>query len=189
MISSLSQRGTIRQGRLQADKIPETDLAKGIVGWEGQDDPTMPLNFTKKRKWLLMSLIASITFMSPFASTVFSSGVGPMDLEFNNTDTILSSLSVSIMVLGFAVGPLFLSPLSEIYGRRPILAAANLFICVWQIGCALAPNIGGLIVFRFLAGVGGAGCLSIGGGVISDLFPKEERGLASALFAMGPLVS
>jgi MFS family permease len=165
------------------------DLSNGIVGWEAQDDPEMPLNFAKTRKWLLLSLIACITFMSPFASTIFALGVPEMDRDFHNTSTILSSLTISVFVLGFAVGPLFLSPLSEIYGRRPVLAAGNVFFSMWQIGCALAPNINALIAFRFLAGVGGSGCLSIGGGVIVDLFPKEERGLASAMFALGPLVS
>lgn len=164
------------------------DLTKGIIGWEAQDDAEMPLNFSRSRKWLLLSLIGCITFMAPFASTVFASGVEEMDLEFGNTNSILTSLTVSVFVLGFAVGPLFLSPLSEIYGRRPVLAAGNAFFCLWQIGCALAPNINTLIAFRFLAGVGGSGCLSNGGGVIADLFPQEKRGLASALFALGPLV-
>lgn len=58
---------------------------------------------------------------------------------------------------------------------------------MWQIGCALAPNIESLIIFRFLAGIGGSGCLTIGGGVISDLFPPEQRGTATAIYVMGPL--
>jgi MFS family permease len=164
------------------------DLTTGTVRWEAQDNPEMPLNFSRSQKWLLLSLIGYITFMALFSSTVFVSGVEEIDLEFGNTNSILTSLTVSVFVLGFAVGPLFLSPLSEIYGRRPILAAGNAFFSLWQIGCALAPNINTLIAFRSLAGVGGSGCLSIGGGVIADLFPKEERGLASALFALGPLV-
>jgi multidrug resistance protein len=78
--------------------------------------------------------------------------------------------------------------LSEIYGRLPVLNIANALLTVWQIGCALAPNIGSLIAFRFLGGLGGSGCLAIGGGVIADLFPIEQRGLAQAMFVMGPLL-
>lgn len=80
-----------------------------------------------------------------------------------------------------------MSPLSEIYGRQPVLNAANIFLTAWQIGCALAPNVGALIGFRFLAGVGGSACLTIGGGIISDLFPVAERGRANAMFSIGPL--
>jgi multidrug resistance protein len=167
--------------------IPESNLDKGIVGWDSQDDPEMPLNFPQKRKLLLLGLIASITFISPLASSIFASGVSFMDKDFHNTSTILSSFSVSIFVLGYAVGPLFLSPISEIYGRRVVLTSANCFFVAWQIGCALAPNLGALLAFRLLGGIGGSGCLTVGAGVIADLFPIEQRGFANAVFGIGPL--
>lgn len=85
-------------------------------------------------------------------------------------------------------GPLFLAPLSEIYGRRIVLSCANWFFVVWQIGCALSPNIAALIVFRLLAGIGGSGCITLGAGVIADLFPLHERAKATALWSMGPLL-
>lgn len=84
------------------------------MGWESQDDPEMPLNFPETRKWLLISLLASITFISPLASSMFAPGVSFMDETFHNTSEILSSLTVSIFVLGYCVGPLMLAPLSEI---------------------------------------------------------------------------
>lgn len=73
------------------------------------------------------------------------------------------------------------------YGRRHVLSAANIFFTVWQLGCALAPNLGSLVAFRLLAGIGAAGCMILGGGVIADLFVPRERGKANAIFAMGPL--
>jgi len=118
---------------------------------------------------------------------MFAPAVSFMDDDFHNTSVVLSSLTVSIFVLGYVIGPLILAPLSEIYGRRPVLTCANIVFCVWQIGCALAPNISALIVFRFLAGIGGSGCLTIGGGLISDLFHPDRRGLATALYSLGPL--
>jgi len=58
---------------------------------------------------------------------------------------------------------------------------------VWQIGCALAPNIGSLVCFRFFAGLGGSGCLTLGAGVIADLFVVEARGLATSIWSLGAL--
>jgi multidrug resistance protein len=78
--------------------------------------------------------------------------------------------------------------MSEIYGRRVVLSCANWFLVLWQIGCAMAPNIETLIVCRMFAGMGGAGCLTIGAGLIADLFPIEQRGLATALWSCGPLI-
>ncbi|KAF4628097.1 hypothetical protein G7Y89_g10054 [Cudoniella acicularis] len=193
-----------KKTRLAPSPLPISDLDKGIVGWESQDDPEMPLNFPETRKWLLISLLGAITFISPLASSMFAPGVLFMNETFNNTSTILSSLTVSIFVLGYVIGPLLLAvsffpsmttghftyngqPLSEIYGRRFVLTGANVFFAVWQIGCALAPNLPSLIVFRFLAGIGGSGCLTIGGGVIADLFHPDRRGLATAVYSLGPL--
>ncbi|KAH6716781.1 major facilitator superfamily domain-containing protein [Leptodontidium sp. 2 PMI_412] len=176
-----------KKARLAPAPLPVSDLDNDIVGWESQDDPEMPLNFSEKRKWLLISLLGSITFISPLASSMFAPGVSFMSKEFHNDSLILSSLTVSIFVLGYVVGPLILAPLSEIYGRRFVLTGANAFFCVWQIGCALAPNLSALIVFRFLSGIGGSGCLTIGGGVIADLFPPDRRGLATAVYSLGPL--
>lgn len=85
-------------------------------------------------------------------------------------------------------GPLLLAPLSEVYGRRIVFSGANWFFVVWQIGCALANNIETLIVCRLFAGIGGSGCLTLGAGVIADMFPREQRGMATSIWAMGPLI-
>ncbi|KAI9735346.1 MAG: hypothetical protein M1818_006541 [Claussenomyces sp. TS43310] len=188
-ISSVVRRVTSRRPKevLERAKIPEMDLDNGIVGWEGQDDPAMPLNFPDRRKWFLLMLLSSITFISPLASSMFAPGVEFMSEEFGNTSAILSSFCVSVFVLGFAVGPLVLSPLSEIYGRSIVLSGGNWFFVVWQIGCALAPNLPSLAVFRFLAGIGGSSALSVGGGLLADMFPPEMRGLANSIWSAGPL--
>lgn len=85
------------------------------------------------------------------------------------------------------VGPLVLGPLSEIYGRRIVLNGSNVIFCAFNLGCALAPNLSGLIVMRFLDGVGGSACLTVGSGVIADLFPAEQRGKAMAFYSTGIL--
>lgn len=86
------------------------------------------------------------------------------------------------------LGPLLLAPLSEIYGRRVILSGGNWFFVVWQIGCALSKNIETLIICRLFAGIGGSACLTLGAGVIADMFPADRRGLATSIWAMGPLL-
>ncbi|KAL5341382.1 major facilitator superfamily domain-containing protein [Aspergillus crustosus] len=168
--------------------VPETDLDRGIVGWDGQDDPAHPQNFPDSRKWTLLGLVSSVTFISPLASSMFSPALGDLSNDFGITNPTILSFSVSIYLLGYVFGPLLLAPLSEIYGRRIILSCANWFFVVWQIGCALAPNIASLIVFRFFAGIGGSGCITLGAGVIADLFPITKRGLATSIWSMGPLV-
>lgn len=82
----------------------------------------------------------------------------------------------------------FLAPLSELYGRTPIIHAGNIVFTIFQIGCAESNSIACLIVLRLFAGIGGSAVLSVGGGVISDTFPREKMGTATAAFSMGPLL-
>lgn len=133
----------------------------------------MPFNFSRRDKWLVVGLLSIATLVTPFASSILSPGIAALDEEFGNDDSVLGAMTVSIYLLGYCVGPLFLAPLSEIYGRKVVLGAANAFFCAWQIGCALAPGIGALIVFRFFSGVGGAGCLV--GGCLFSLNLGGER--------------
>jgi MFS family permease len=50
-----------------------------------------------------MSLIAAITFLSPFASSIFAPAIPFVNADFENTSKLLGSFSISIFVLGFAV--------------------------------------------------------------------------------------
>ncbi|OTA99285.1 hypothetical protein M426DRAFT_68125 [Hypoxylon sp. CI-4A] len=168
--------------------LPLSDLDNGVVGWESQDDPKMPLNFSATRKWVIVWALAAITFMSPFSSSVLAPAISYINKDFHNTNPTIGPFPVSIYLLGYATGPLFLAPLSEIFGRAGVLTSSNVFFCLWHIGCALSPNLVFLIVFRFAAGVGGSGCMTLGGAIIGDIFPIEKRGMALSIWALGPLV-
>jgi Na+/melibiose symporter-like transporter len=181
-ISSFFRSNGKRKERMEREQIPEMNLSDNVVGWDGQDDPNMPLNFVEHRRWFLLILTSAMTMMVALASSMIAPGVTYIDAELHNTSTILGSMTVTIFLLGFAVGPILLSPLSEIYGRKIVLTGGNIFFIIWQIGCALSPNVGSLIVFRFLAGVGGSASLTIGGGLISDLFYIDQRGTASSMY-------
>ncbi|KAJ5176995.1 uncharacterized protein N7482_002872 [Penicillium canariense] len=176
------------QRAISTKRYPETDLDQGIVGWDGQNDPENPQNFAMSRKWGLLALMSAMTFVSPLASSMFAPAVGYAAEDLHVTNETVLSLSVSIFLIGYTVGPLILAPMSEIYGRRIVLSCANWFFVLWQIGCAKAPNVATLIVCRMFSGMGGSGCMTIGAGLIADLFPIEQRGMATALWSMGPLI-
>lgn len=76
------------------------------------------------------------------------------DLGINND--IEKSLTLSIFVLAYAIGPLLLGPLSEIFGRVIVIQLANMFFLAFNIGCGFAQTKGQLIAFRFLSGLGAA---------------------------------
>jgi MFS family permease len=74
------------------------------------------------------------------------------------------------------------------YGRLWVFQISNVGYTLFTIACALAPSLGSLIVFRFLAGCFGIAPLTVGGGTISDLIAQEERGKAMAMWSLGPIL-
>jgi MFS family permease len=111
-----------------------------------------------------------------------------------------------VFAIIIAFGPLFLGPLSELYGRSHVLQISNLWylgICflntlvatngpslftVWNLACGFARSRNELIAFRFLAGLGGSAPLAVGGAVIGDLFDAEHRGQAISIYSLAPLL-
>jgi hypothetical protein len=82
---------------------PVTDLDKGIVGWDIQDDPANPQNFTKSRKWGLLALLSSMTLISSLASSMFAPALSDVAVDLKVTNEVLLSFTVTIYMLGYTV--------------------------------------------------------------------------------------
>lgn len=158
------------------------------VQFEGPNDPLNPKNWPSKKKWAVTGLTASFTFLSPLASSMVAPAIPQIARDFGITNTIEQQVVLSIFVLAYAVGPMFLGPLSELYGRVIILQSSNIIFLAFNTACGFAQTKEQLMAFRFLSGLGGSAPLAIGGGVLGDLFKPEERGKAMGIYAMGPLL-
>ncbi|KAI1761168.1 bicyclomycin resistance protein [Hypoxylon sp. FL1150] len=166
----------------------DSDSNSNIVWWDGPNDPENPYNWPTWRKVLNCGLISAMTFIAPLASAIFAPGVPQVVAEFHSTSLEIAAFVVSVYVLGFAAGPMLFAPLSEIYGRLILYHLANVGFIAFQVGCALAPSLNALIVFRFFAGVFGSVAITNGGGTIADMIAQEKRGGAMAVFSIGPLL-
>ncbi|KAF8329257.1 MFS polyamine transporter [Amanita rubescens] len=159
-----------------------------FVDWDGPDDPANPLNWTFKKKWISTIVVSLFTFISPVSSSMVAPASNAIAAQFHVTSDVIVMMITSVFILGYAVGPLVLSPLSEMYGRSRIVQLANMWYLAWNIGCSFAQSEGQLIAFRLLAGLGGSAPLSIGGGVLADMWSAEERGKAIAIYSLAPLL-
>lgn len=108
-----------------------------------------------------MTIVALFTLISPVSSTMVAPALNSIAADFDITQEFLSQLTLSIFILAYAVGPLFLGPLSETYGRAVVLQLANLFYLVFNIACGVSQSKGQLIAFRFLSGLGGSVPLAV----------------------------
>lgn len=126
--------------------------------------------------------------MTPISSTMIAPAATELSRDPHLTSSFDLQLVFSIFFIGYIVGPLFLAPLSEIYGRMIVLQLANIFFLVFNLACDFAHTRGEMLAFRLLCGLGACAPASIGGGVLGDLFRKEERGMAVALYTSGFIV-
>jgi MFS family permease len=81
--------------------------------------------------------------------------------DLNVTNSFEQSMILSIFVLAYAVGPLFLGPFSEIFGRIHVLQLANLVFLAFNLACGFAQSKGEMLGFRFMAGLGGSAPLAV----------------------------
>ncbi|RSM10285.1 hypothetical protein CEP52_003706 [Fusarium oligoseptatum] len=151
------------------------------------NDPRNAMNFSQSKKWAITILQAIATLAVAFVSTAYSGGLTDILMDFGvSTEVVI--LGISMFVLGFAIGPLFWAPLSELYGRQIPFFISYMALTAFNAGAAGAPTMAALIVLRFFAGSFGSSPLTNAGGVIADMFDAQQRGLASALFAMAPFL-
>lgn len=80
------------------------------------------------------------------------------------------ALTLSFFMLGFAVGPLFYGPMSERFGRRPVLLAGLGLYLVTSILCTLTPSIGLLLGSRLFQGFAASAGTVLAVACIRDLF-------------------
>jgi hypothetical protein len=89
-----------------------------FIEWE-DGEPEDSMNWEPSKKWKTIVSFASVASIAALGSTIMAPATPEIMMHFHSTNYDLAILVVSINILGYAIGPLFLSPLSEIYGRAP----------------------------------------------------------------------
>lgn len=119
---------------------------------------------------------------------MFAPAIQQVMETYKSSNPLLASFVVSVWVLGYAVGPLFLGPLSELYGRLPVYLVCNTLFTVFNICTAVSPSLPALVVFRFFAGTFGGCPITIGAGTFGDLIHPRSRGKIIAIWSLGPIL-
>ncbi|KAL7898793.1 major facilitator superfamily domain-containing protein [Trichoderma sp. SZMC 28014] len=151
------------------------------------DDPGNALNLSPAKKWFIIFIVSVSVFAVTLTSSAYSGSANEILKEFNCSSELFA-LGISLYVLGFAIGPALWAPLSELYGRKILFVTTHTCMVAFVAGSAGANSIATLLVLRFLTGMFGASPLTNAGGVIADLFPASQRGLAMIFFCSAPFM-
>lgn len=109
------------------------------------------------------------------------------DLDHGEATSSAGILLVTIWELGEAAGPLFIAPLSEVFGRYPVMNAANVLFIAFTMLAATSQTTTTIITARALTGLAVASNV-LSPAIIGDMFVSEERGAAMSIVQLAPLI-
>ncbi len=128
----------------------------------------------------ILVLASSISIMS---TDMYTPSLPDLALWFDTTPTHVK-LTISLNMLAFGLAQLVHGPLSDRFGRRPVLMSSLVAVAVLCLACAAAQSIDQLIVARVLLGFAAGAEAVVGLAIIKDLYSEQEQVKALALLGM-----
>jgi MFS transporter, DHA1 family, multidrug resistance protein len=140
----------------------------------------------------LTLLLAALTALGPLSIDMYLPSLPDIGRALA-APTARVQLTISSYLIGFAAGQIIYGPLSDRYGRRPVLFAALAVYVVGVAICAGTQSIDPLIVARLLQGIGGSGSIVLARAIVRDLYSgvraARELSLMGSISAFAPIVA
>jgi DHA1 family bicyclomycin/chloramphenicol resistance-like MFS transporter len=131
----------------------------------------------------LIILLGCLNGLMPFTTDMYLPAF-PSMVRYFDTHIGQVTLSMSSFFLGACLGQLINGPLLDRFGRKnPMLIGLSVFM-ITSFGCALAPTIGLLIVFRFFQAIAISMCAVGSRAVVRDIFPVEQTAMIFSSLAL-----
>jgi hypothetical protein len=172
---------------VQQNSSKENDVDPYLVSFASLSDALNPKNWSKGKKWAVTDVLSATGFNRIMVSTIMAPALSLISQELNMSSTE-SAMALSIYLVATAIGPLLIGPLSEVYGRKPILHASNIWFLVWNLVCGFANDKKLLIAARFLSGFGASAIYALASGVLGDIWHDQERGRSLGAYLLIPLL-
>lgn len=150
--------------------------------------PARPL-MSERRVGLIGALLTAV---GPISMAVFTPAMPEIVYAFGTTEAAVK-LTLSLYFAGFAFAQLVCGPLSDGFGRKPVIVAFMGIYLVASLVAILAPTIQVLIAARLLQGVGAAAGVAISRAIVRDLYSGERSArimnLIGVILAIGPAIA
>ena len=123
--------------------------------------------------WALSLLLAGLGMLGPFAIDTYLPAFATIRSSLDASPLQMQQ-TLSAYLFGFAAMNLFHGALADSFGRRPVILWGLAMFTLASLGCALAQNVGQLILFRALQGLSTGAGIVVSRAVIRDMFPPSE---------------
>ncbi|TPX31744.1 hypothetical protein SmJEL517_g05024 [Synchytrium microbalum] len=178
MRKSFESKGDAKGG---SPPIPESEFAE----WKFHK------RFNSMQKLWIVGVVSFTALLLPMSTTFYYPAVVNLQNDLQTTDVVINA-SITVYVLLVAVGPLFLAPISDVYGRRIVYLVSTLLFFVTSIMLGFISSVWQLFLLRALQALGCSPVLAIGAGIVGDVFPVHQRGRAMGAFLglqiVGPII-
>ena len=138
--------------------------------------------------WLIAPVVALAAFMEimdiSIANVALPHIAGSLSSSQNESTWVLTSYLVTNAIIMPISGWL-----ANTFGRKRLFLVCITGFTVSSFLCGLAPNLASLIVMRALQGATGGGLQPVGQAILTDSFPPEKRGMASAIYGIAAVVA
>jgi len=142
--------------------------------------------------WRLLLLLMAMTAIGPATLNIMVPALPSMVIRLA-TDTGTAQLTLSLYLLSLATAQLVLGPLSDRFGRRPVVMAGLSLAVVASVAAVFTNSIGALIAARIVQAIGASTGIVIGRAIIRDLFERDRAaamiGLVTTAMVVAPMVA
>jgi DHA1 family bicyclomycin/chloramphenicol resistance-like MFS transporter len=142
--------------------------------------------------WPLLGLLMAMTAIGPLSLNILVPAV-PRLADLLATDTGTVQLTLSLFLLSLATAQLVLGPLSDRFGRRPVVLAGLALATLASLAAIAATSIGALIAARIVQALGASTGVVIGRAIIRDLYDRDRAasmiGLVATAMVVAPMIA
>ena len=146
----------------------------------------------RRTPWRLLALLIAMTGVGSLSLNILVPAIPSMVAKFA-TEPANVQLTVSLYLLGLAVAQLIFGPLSDRFGRRPVVLAGLALATVASTAAIFAANIASLISARVVQSLGASTGQTIGRAIIRDLYDREQAasmiGLVTSVVVLMPMAA
>ncbi|KAI9042114.1 MFS transporter [Aspergillus affinis] len=167
----------------QLDALNETYGAT----WDGPDDPQNPYNWSLTRKVSIAMVVSCAQLAGLMSASMMAAALSQIAEDLRMSE-LATQIAFSVYLLGLGFGPFLVGALSEMYGRKPVWMACNVWYILWNSLCPVGNSPGLMMVGRFLAAIGGCVGIALTAPIMADMFHAKDRGKSLALATLIPFL-
>src|SRR3981189_2016774 len=121
----------------------------------------------------MLLLLVAMTGVAPISLYMLVPALPLLAATFGR-DISIAQMTVSLYMVGIACSQIIMGPLSDRFGRRPVLLAGLGLMVIASAACIFAETLPQLIAARFLQALGGATGMVVSRAIIRDLYSRER---------------